>query len=631
MANNLIQIKRSATNPTVPTLANGELAFTQATNILYIGGPDGNGNIPIGSKLNPGVLTANQVLVANNTSGIDKVIVANLVATKIWANGAGGTSGQILASNTDGSIYWMSVGEVGTNVDSQYTWSNTQTFSNTITFSSTINGTANNALYLGGTVAASYQLNSTLAANVATLTANNAAYLGGTIASSYATQSYVTSQGYITSSALSGYQTTAGLAGNVATLAANSATYLGGNTASDFNTYADNKAANAYSNAMSDTLSRNGTYTGNNQFSANVIFSGANTTVTGYLTTANAQLASLKLRNTQLIGGSYDRNIVDVGGGEYLTLTGGSYGVNIRAANDGTSFFSLFLNGNDGSFTPSANGTMDLGSAEKRFGKLYLAGSTIVLGNTSLSSTGDALTVNNLVVSTNATINTIIGTLTTISSNVTITGANVNMTTSQLNVRDATVSGNLTINGTLTTIDTNTLQVKDSNIAIATNNTISDTIDFGFYGAYKNGGTQYYSGLFRDHGISTATNPYFHLFTTTTEPTAIVDTTAAGYRTGTLSAYLESGAFVANSTVVNITANSTVSSAIVANSITLTTALAAIYGGTGQTSYTAGDLLYASSGTALSKLSVPGSVANGQVLQIVNNLPAYGTLDAGTF
>jgi len=94
---------------------------------------------------------------------------------------------------------------------------------------------------------------------------------------------------------------------------------------------------------------------------------------------------------------------------------------------------------------------------------------------------------------------------------------------------------------------------------------------------------------------------------------------------------LTTGAFVANSTVVNITANSTVSSALVANTLTLSSALAASYGGTGQTSYSTGDLLYASSSSALSKLSVPCSAANGQVLQITNNLPAYGTLDGGTF
>jgi len=46
-------------------------------------------------------------------------------------------------------------------------------------------GTANNATNLGGVSAASYQLNSTLAANVATLTSNNATNLGGVAAANY--------------------------------------------------------------------------------------------------------------------------------------------------------------------------------------------------------------------------------------------------------------------------------------------------------------------------------------------------------------------------------------------------------------------------------------------------------------
>lgn len=79
MANNKIQIKRSATNSTVPSLANGELAYTGNGDILYIGHPDGtSGNIRIAGKQTPGTLTANQALVANSTSGIDKLITANL-------------------------------------------------------------------------------------------------------------------------------------------------------------------------------------------------------------------------------------------------------------------------------------------------------------------------------------------------------------------------------------------------------------------------------------------------------------------------------------------------------------------------------------------------------------------------
>lgn len=56
----------------------------------------------------------------------------------------------------------------------------------TVTINSTnFSGTANNSLYLGGTIASGYQTTVGLAANVATLTSNNASYLGGQPASSY--------------------------------------------------------------------------------------------------------------------------------------------------------------------------------------------------------------------------------------------------------------------------------------------------------------------------------------------------------------------------------------------------------------------------------------------------------------
>jgi hypothetical protein len=618
----------------------------------------------------------------------------------IYANGSLGTSSQILASNSSGGVYWMSVGAIGTNTDAQYTWSNTITFSNTVTFDQTINGTANNATnfdgdssttwasWITGNAATAYT-NATSYADFAAANAYSNAvsdveywvgqqgYLTSTDLSSYATQTYadqaagnaysnatsyadyaagnaysnatsyadfaaanaysnavsdveywVGQQGYLTSTDLSSYATQTyadNAAGNAYSNATSYADYAAANAYSNATSYADYAAANAYSNAMSDTLSRDGTYTGNN------IFSGANTNISGFLTTANADLASIKLRTSSFIGGSYDRNEINLNAGEHLQLSGGNYGVDIRASNNGTNWFTLSLSGDDGSFVPSANGTMNLGSLEKRFGTLYLAGSTIVLGNTTLSANDSALQTNNLVVTSNATIANIVGTTTGVSSNLVITSANVDMASAYVRVRDIDISGNLTVSGTLTTIDTNNISVKDTNIKLADGNISSDTIDFGFYGLYNSGSTQYYSGLFRDHSISGATNPVFHLFTTTTEPTSIVDTTAGGYHLGTLAAYLNSGAFVANSSVVNITANSTVSSTITANSMTLSTALAATSGGTGQSSYSTGDLLYASSGTALSKLSVPGSAANGQVLMITNNLPAYGTLDGGTF
>ncbi len=100
---NLIQIKRSQNTATPTSLANGELAYSSNGNILFVG--DFGSVTAIGGERTPGVLTANQALVANSTSGIDKIITANLVPTAIYANGTFGTANQVLRSS--GSIvYW---------------------------------------------------------------------------------------------------------------------------------------------------------------------------------------------------------------------------------------------------------------------------------------------------------------------------------------------------------------------------------------------------------------------------------------------------------------------------------------------------------------------------------------------
>ena len=107
--------------------------------------------------------------------------------------------------------------------------------------STSFTGTANNATNLGGVAAASYQLNSTLAANVSILTANNANNLGGTIASSFVAN---TSAGL--SQNTSGHFVVAGTgtvvnatgvhvnAAYIGTIAANNASYLGGTAAASY-------------------------------------------------------------------------------------------------------------------------------------------------------------------------------------------------------------------------------------------------------------------------------------------------------------------------------------------------------------------------------------------------------------
>lgn len=207
-----------------------------------------------------------------------------------------------------------------------------------------------------------------------------------------------------------------------------------------------------------------------------------------------------------------------------------------------------------------------------------------------------------------------------------LTVGSVTINSTSISAVDATLTGNLTVQGTLTTIDTINLQVKDPMIKLADQQTTADALSIGLYGQYGNSSVTNYSGLFRDQGDS----GIWKLFDTQSEPDGTVNTGDPSFRWNTLQAYIKAGAFVANSTAVNITANSTVSSQITANSMTLTTALNSNSGGTGQTTYTQGDMLYYNSGSALSKL---GLGTDGYILQVNSSsvAPYWGSLDGGTF
>lgn len=193
---------------------------------------------------------------------------------------------------------------------------------------------------------------------------------------------------------------------------------------------------------------------------------------------------------------------------------------------------------------------------------------------------------------------------------------------------DATINGNLAVNGTLTTIDTVNLVVEDPLFKLAKNNNVAnsagDVVDSGFYGVYANTIADMYTGLFRD-----ASDGKYKLFTNlAVEPTTTVDTAAASFRYATLNAYLEMSGFNANTTQFNVTANSTYAVSLVANTLTLATQLAVGSGGTGRQSFTLNGVIY---GNSTSGLLASAAGANGDVLQVISNVPAFGTLDGGTF
>jgi hypothetical protein len=127
VSNTKIQVKRSVTNSTVTGLANGELAYTSngtgtaGQGLFYVGDPGGSSPIVIGGKYNFGTLTANQAIVTNATSYVDKILTANMTATNaaitvLYANGITGVAGNVLCTNASGGIYWGTVAAGGVTI-----------------------------------------------------------------------------------------------------------------------------------------------------------------------------------------------------------------------------------------------------------------------------------------------------------------------------------------------------------------------------------------------------------------------------------------------------------------------------------------------------------------------------------
>jgi hypothetical protein len=187
------------------TYLNGQLAsyYTNATNITT--GTLPWAQAPTGTVNTSGAFTFSgiQTFNANVVIGSGGELVFN-TAAGIYANGSLGTAGQVLTSNGT-TVYWATAagsgsvtsiatgnGLTGGTITTTGTISvvaNTGLVANAtgVYVNATYIGTlsANNASFLGGTAAASYQLNSTLAANVATMAANSSTYANSSVTNTF--------------------------------------------------------------------------------------------------------------------------------------------------------------------------------------------------------------------------------------------------------------------------------------------------------------------------------------------------------------------------------------------------------------------------------------------------------------
>lgn len=276
-----------------------------------------------------------------------------------------------------------------------------------------------------------------------------------------------------------------------------------------------------------------------------------------------------------------------------------------------TSFVWSSVHANDGKF----GGTVNVGA------NVNINATSISVGNSTVNSlwTSTSMSVPGTVSAGNTTVTGFVNVSSTgyFGGNVTVIGTT--------NTGPLNVSGNLTVTGTLTTISADNIVVNDPLIQLANGNVTADLLDIGLFGSYFNGASVKYAGLFRDASDSGA----FKLFSgLDPAPTTTVDTANLSFTVATLKAYLNTGAFVSNSSAVTITANSTVSATITANTLSLSTALGVGSGGTGVTTFTAHGVAVANSlGTGLRF----AAGTEGQVLQITSGTPAFGGLDGGTF
>jgi hypothetical protein len=323
---NLIQIKRSLTTATAPSLANGELAFTANGDHLFIG--SNGASITIAGKFNPGVLTANQALVANGTGFIDTIKVANLAPTAIYANGSVGTAGQRLTSN--GTVaYWETQlpGVVGANTDIQFNDSSSLGSSANLTFNKDTNtlfasNLNTDALNIGGSLFAN--TSRVVISTGAGLEANGTIGTSGQVLHSNGTSAYWAN----TTADITAVTAGSGLTGG-GTSGALTLDVVGANGI--------NVSADAVGVTTGSTLTVNATGIHvNSSLSITDLALSGNLTVSGTLTTIDTNNLTIEDPLIKVANGN-STDLVDVG----------LYGV---YTNGGTRYTGLFRDASDGVF-----------------------------------------------------------------------------------------------------------------------------------------------------------------------------------------------------------------------------------------------------------------------------------------
>ena len=580
MANNLIQIKRSLNTANATSLANGELAFTSNGDVLWIGA---NGaTIPIAGKRFPGTLTANQALVANASSGIDKIIVANAAISQLNANGATGTAGFILKSGGAGSnSYWEAAAAVVAGSNSQVQFNANGSLAGDAGF--TYDGVTDTV-----TIAGAVNVGANVVVNTTMIFVGNST-VNADITSSLIQVTNSTSTANLTALDLKIGATT------VVNSTVVTATTLIGNVSGSY--------ANITGQVNTATL-----YAATSANIASVVQANS----TGLFTTATANALNFTA------GAGFGA------ASEGLTANSGTVGISTNTTVNAVATATYLQVANS---TATSNLTA--------YG--LAAGANVVANTTTLKVGATTITTTNAIFGGTIAANGGIGT----AGQVLISGGAANASWSNslgvFSFTDVTVSGNLSVLGDLVSLNVSTLAIEDPLFVLAKDQsntaTYTDAVDIGFFGSYGNTAvaSRNWTGFFRDQSDS----GIYKLFSgNIPEPTTTVDTTNVNFTFATFQSQIKAGgvgagALLTNTSHVTITSNSTVNVFITANTLALSTALPVTSGGIGTGTIAVGDLLVGNSTNTISKLTAG---TDGYVLQINGTgVVAWNTLDGGSF